>query len=55
MKMVIVSILDTAAQAYGRPAYVASERRPCHRVLNCGVWMTTNQTHQFCESQLSTV
>ena len=25
MKMVIVSILDTAAGAYGRPAYVASE------------------------------
>ncbi len=25
MKMVIVSILDTAAGAYGRPAFVASE------------------------------
>jgi hypothetical protein len=25
MKMVIVSILDSAAGAYGRPAYVASE------------------------------
>ena len=25
MKMVIVSILDTAAGAYGRPAYVVSE------------------------------
>lgn len=25
MKMVIVSILDTAAGAYGRPAYLASE------------------------------
>lgn len=25
MKMVIVSILDTAAGAYGRPAYIASE------------------------------
>lgn len=25
MKMVIVSILDTAAGAYGRPAYVAAE------------------------------